>query len=49
MNAESEATRDVIHRFHRAFAEHRPADLDGLIGEGCVLEEYGTGAGRRAP
>lgn len=38
MNAESEATRDVIHRFHRAFAEHRPADLDGLIGEGCVLE-----------
>lgn len=38
MNTESEITRQIIHRFHSAFEEHRPQDLDDLIGEGCVLE-----------
>lgn len=38
MNTESETTREIIERFHRAFETHRPEDLDGLIGEGCVLE-----------
>jgi hypothetical protein len=33
-----EATREIIQRFHAAFEQHRPDDLDGLIGEGCVLE-----------
>lgn len=38
MNASSEATREIVERFNRAFEQHRPDDLDGLIGEGCVLE-----------
>jgi hypothetical protein len=38
MSSESETTRDIIERFNRAFEQHRPEDLDGLIGEGCVLE-----------
>lgn len=41
MSPDTEATRDILGRFHRAFAEHRPEDLDALIGEGCVLENTG--------
>jgi hypothetical protein len=38
MNTSGEATREIIERFHNAFAAHHPGDLDDLIGEGCVLE-----------
>lgn len=38
MKTDSERTREIINRFHRAFEEHRPGDLDELIGEGCILE-----------
>jgi ketosteroid isomerase-like protein len=38
MNTDCETTRDIVMRFHRAFENHRPEDLDDLIGEGCVLE-----------
>ena len=38
MNTDSETTLEIVGRFHRAFEEHRPGDLDDLIGEGCVLE-----------
>ena len=38
MNTNGEATREIIRRFHRAFEQHRPEDLEALIGEGCVLE-----------
>ena len=38
MTTESKATREIMERFHTAFEKHRPEDLDGLIGEGCVLE-----------
>lgn len=38
MNTNSEITREIMDRFNSAFEEHRPEDLDDLIGEGCVLE-----------
>lgn len=38
MTTASKDTREIMERFNRAFEEHRPEDLDGLIGEGCVLE-----------
>lgn len=38
MTSASELTRDLMVRFHRAFTDHRPDDLDDLIGEGCMLE-----------
>ena len=38
MTDDSEVTRAILLRFHRAFEGHRPEDLDALIGEGCVLE-----------
>ena len=38
MTTESKVTREIVERFHNAFEKHRPADLDDLIGEGCVLE-----------
>lgn len=38
MTEETRTTREIIERFHNAFATHRPQDLDDLIGEGCVLE-----------
>lgn len=38
MNADSEMTRKLMERFNTAFQQHRPEDLDDLIGEGCVLE-----------
>lgn len=38
MTTESKVTRNIMERFNRAFEMHRPEDLDGLIGEGCVLE-----------
>ncbi|TWG52917.1 MULTISPECIES: nuclear transport factor 2 family protein [unclassified Aminobacter] len=31
-------TRTIMERFHDAFENHRPDDLDDLIGEDCVLE-----------
>ena len=31
-------TAELIDRFNRAFLEHRPALLDGLIGTDCVME-----------
>lgn len=31
-------TAEVIERFNRAFVEHDPAVLTGLIGEDCVME-----------
>ena len=33
-----DTTRALMQRFHDAFEQHRPDDLDALIGEGCVLE-----------
>jgi hypothetical protein len=41
MTADSKATREIVERFNSAFEEHRPEDLDDLIGEGCVLENTG--------
>ena len=38
MNTDGEVTREIVNRFHSAFEEHSPEDLDDLIGEGCVLE-----------
>ena len=38
MTTETEATREIMERFHNAFEKHRPEDLGDLIGEGCVLE-----------
>lgn len=38
MNTDSEVTREIVNRFHIAFEEHRPEDLDDLVGEGCILE-----------
>ncbi len=38
MNTNSEITREIMYRFNGAFEEHRPEDLDDLIGEDCVLE-----------
>ncbi|WP_416797718.1 nuclear transport factor 2 family protein [Ciceribacter azotifigens] len=38
MNTTSKITREIVECFHTAFEEHRPNDLDDLIGEGCVLE-----------
>lgn len=38
MNTNSEITREIMDRFNSVFEEHRPEDLDDLIGEGCVLE-----------
>ena len=38
MTTESKVTREIMERFHNAFEKHRHADLDDLIGEGCVLE-----------
>ncbi|BCH26164.1 hypothetical protein MesoLjLc_60790 [Mesorhizobium sp. L-8-10] len=38
MRTDSEVTRAIMDRFNGAFEEHRPEDLDDLIGEGCVLE-----------
>jgi hypothetical protein len=31
-------TNDVIQRFNDAFLRHDPAQLDELVGEGCVME-----------
>ena len=41
MTTASKATREIMERFNSAFEEHRPEDLDDLIGEGCVLENTG--------
>lgn len=38
MNTASDATREIVTRFHAAFVKHRPEDLDYLIDENCVLE-----------
>jgi hypothetical protein len=38
MPDESKVTREIVERFHNAFKDHRPDDLDDLIGEGCILE-----------
>jgi hypothetical protein len=38
MTSDSKVTREIMERFHNAFENHRPEDLDDLIGEGCVLE-----------
>jgi hypothetical protein len=38
MANDSKVTRDIVNRFHNTFEQHRPEDLDDLIGEGCVLE-----------
>lgn len=38
MNTSQETTLDLLTRFNRAFENHRPGDLDALIGEDCVLE-----------
>lgn len=37
MNASSETTCDIVTRFHRAFENHCPEDLDDLIGEACAF------------
>lgn len=34
-------TQDVLERFGRAFADHDPTLLDGLIADDCVLENTG--------
>ena len=31
-------TDEVIRRFNDAFVDHSPGQLDGLIGEECVME-----------
>lgn len=41
MTAQTETTRAIVERFHNAFEQHRPDDLDDLIGENCVLENTG--------
>jgi hypothetical protein len=33
-----DTTRALMQRFHDAFEQHRPDDLDALIGERCILE-----------
>lgn len=38
MTGVSKHTRDIMERFHNAFENHRPGDLDDLIAEDCVLE-----------
>lgn len=38
MIEETRTTREIVERFHNAFASHRPQDLDDLIGDDCVLE-----------
>ena len=38
MTSDSKITREIVERFHNAFEQHRPEDLDDLIGDGCVLE-----------
>ncbi len=38
MTNDSRVTRQIVERFHNAFAKNRPEDLDDLIGEDCVLE-----------
>jgi len=38
LKTESEITREIMERFNNAFGNHRPQELDDLIGEGCVLE-----------
>ncbi|WP_080900315.1 nuclear transport factor 2 family protein [Brucella anthropi] len=38
MTSDSKITREIVERFHIAFEQHRPEDLDDLIGDGCVLE-----------
>jgi limonene-1,2-epoxide hydrolase len=38
MTSDSKTTRHIVERFHNAFEQHRPEDLDDLIGESCVLE-----------
>jgi ketosteroid isomerase-like protein len=38
MTTDSKVTREIVERFHDAFENHRPEDLEDLIGEGCVLE-----------
>jgi hypothetical protein len=38
MHIDSKTTREIVNRFNNAFQQHRPEDLDDLIGEGCVLE-----------
>lgn len=34
-------TREVLERFGRAFAEHDPTLLEGLLADDCVLENTG--------
>jgi ketosteroid isomerase-like protein len=36
MNPKS--TQDVVDRFNRAFAEHDPSLLDGIVAADCVME-----------
>ncbi|BCB82984.1 nuclear transport factor 2 family protein [Phytohabitans suffuscus] len=31
-------TSEIIRRFNDAFVRHDPDQLDGLVGEGCVME-----------
>jgi hypothetical protein len=38
MTTESKVTHEIMERFNNAFEQHRPEDLNDLIGEGCVLE-----------
>ncbi|HEY0630112.1 MAG TPA: nuclear transport factor 2 family protein [Sphingomicrobium sp.] len=38
MITDSKTTRDIVQRFHNAFEQHRPDDLNDLVGEDCVLE-----------
>src|SRR5918994_1514114 len=38
MTSGNQVTREIVERFNSAFEKHRPAGLDDLIGEGCVLE-----------
>ncbi len=38
MTSGTKVTREIMERFNDAFEKHRPEDLDGLIGESCVLE-----------
>ena len=38
MTSDSKITHEIVERFHNAFEQHHPEDLDDLIGDGCVLE-----------
>jgi hypothetical protein len=38
MESRSSETLQIMQRFNRAFVQHEPALLDGMIAEDCVME-----------